>query len=135
MEPDRAHFATLNRRNAGEGATLAVIAAVDRESKVRPSASMASWVVNGSGYRRNDGGLELRCHNYVELRRSYEVPPSLPHYKGSMGRVAAGLEPNLTKNLLARWLAPGGEPCKDSKTREAGRREPRLRQNGGYLVL
>ncbi|CAN6548074.1 unnamed protein product [Malus baccata var. baccata] len=37
---------------------------------------------------------------------------------GSMSWVAAGLEPNLTKNLLARWLAPGGEPCKDSKTVE-----------------
>lgn len=69
-------------RNAGEGAELAVIAAVDGESKVRPSASVASWVVDGGGYRRNGRGLERRCHNYAELRRSYEVPPSLPHYKG-----------------------------------------------------
>lgn len=30
--------------------------------------------------------------------------------------VSAELEPNLTSNLLARWLAPGGEPCKDSRT-------------------
>ncbi|KAF5452457.1 hypothetical protein F2P56_027453 [Juglans regia] len=30
--------------------------------------------------------------------------------------VSAELEPNLTSNLVARWLAPGGEPCKDSKT-------------------
>ncbi|KAF5752306.1 hypothetical protein HS088_TW01G00214 [Tripterygium wilfordii] len=26
------------------------------------------------------------------------------------------LEPNLTANLLSRWLAPGGEPCRDSRT-------------------
>ncbi|KAK2646906.1 hypothetical protein Ddye_022101 [Dipteronia dyeriana] len=32
--------------------------------------------------------------------------------------VSAELEPNLTKNLLARWLSPGGEPCKDSRTVE-----------------
>jgi hypothetical protein len=30
--------------------------------------------------------------------------------------VSAELERNLTSNLLARWLAPGGEPCRDSKT-------------------
>jgi hypothetical protein len=30
--------------------------------------------------------------------------------------VSAELERNLTSNLLARWLAPGGEPCRDSRT-------------------
>lgn len=30
--------------------------------------------------------------------------------------LSSELEPNLTSNLLARWLAHGGEPCKDSKT-------------------
>ncbi|XP_020995518.1 uncharacterized protein LOC107482663 [Arachis duranensis] len=30
--------------------------------------------------------------------------------------ISSELEPNLTSNLLARWLAPGGEPCRDSKT-------------------
>ncbi|PIA25002.1 hypothetical protein AQUCO_13500017v1 [Aquilegia coerulea] len=28
------------------------------------------------------------------------------------------LEPNFSSNLLSRWLAPGGEPCRDSKTVE-----------------
>ncbi|XP_057419237.1 uncharacterized protein LOC130713491 [Lotus japonicus] len=32
--------------------------------------------------------------------------------------VSSELEPNLTSNLLARWSARGGEPCKDSKTVE-----------------
>lgn len=30
--------------------------------------------------------------------------------------ISADLEPNLTSNLLARWLEPGGVPCKDSRT-------------------
>ncbi|OMO81407.1 hypothetical protein COLO4_23594 [Corchorus olitorius] len=32
--------------------------------------------------------------------------------------VSAELEQNFTANLLSRWLAPGGEPCKDSETDE-----------------
>ncbi|KAJ4722366.1 Cytochrome P450 family protein [Melia azedarach] len=36
----------------------------------------------------------------------------------SLKWVAAELESDLTSNLLARWLAPGGEPCKDSRTVE-----------------
>ncbi|KAK7245804.1 hypothetical protein RIF29_40655 [Crotalaria pallida] len=30
--------------------------------------------------------------------------------------VSSELEENFTSNILARWLNPGGEPCKDSKT-------------------
>lgn len=30
--------------------------------------------------------------------------------------VSVELEQNYSSNLLSRWLAPGGEPCKDSKT-------------------
>ncbi|XP_048332911.1 uncharacterized protein LOC107423261 [Ziziphus jujuba] len=37
-------------------------------------------------------------------------------FSSSLSWVANELERDLTKNLLARWLAPGGEPCKDSKT-------------------
>lgn len=32
--------------------------------------------------------------------------------------VSSQLEPNFSSNLLARWLAPGGEPCRDSRTEE-----------------
>ncbi|KAF8016962.1 hypothetical protein BT93_H2226 [Corymbia citriodora subsp. variegata] len=32
--------------------------------------------------------------------------------------VSSQLEPDFTANLLARWLAPGGEPCRDSRTEE-----------------
>ncbi|XP_061991244.1 uncharacterized protein LOC133709491 [Rosa rugosa] len=30
--------------------------------------------------------------------------------------VSANLEPDVTKSLLAKWLAPGGEPCRDART-------------------
>lgn len=36
----------------------------------------------------------------------------------SLKWVSVDLEPNLSTNLLARWLAPGGEPCRDSRTVE-----------------
>ncbi|KAL6185850.1 hypothetical protein ACLB2K_041973 [Fragaria x ananassa] len=41
----------------------------------------------------------------------YVVPASLDW-------VSAKIEPNVTKNLLAKWLAPGGEACRDAKTVE-----------------
>ncbi|XP_065863433.1 uncharacterized protein [Euphorbia lathyris] len=30
--------------------------------------------------------------------------------------LSTALEPDFTSNLLSRWLTPGGEPCKDSRT-------------------
>ncbi|KAG4960168.1 hypothetical protein JHK82_036854 [Glycine max] len=42
--------------------------------------------------------------------------PLKPEVKGHSTWLSSELEPNLTSSLLARWLAPGGEPCKDSKT-------------------
>ncbi|KAL3634621.1 hypothetical protein CASFOL_021675 [Castilleja foliolosa] len=30
--------------------------------------------------------------------------------------ISSAFEPNYSSNLLAKWLIPGGEPCKDSKT-------------------
>ncbi|KAK9933490.1 hypothetical protein M0R45_020687 [Rubus argutus] len=36
----------------------------------------------------------------------------------SLNWVSANLEPNVTMNLLAKWLAPGGEPCKVARTVE-----------------
>ncbi|KAG5240954.1 F28L1.9 protein [Salix suchowensis] len=37
---------------------------------------------------------------------------------GSVKWLSTELEPNLTENLLSRWLAPGGEPCRESRTVE-----------------
>ncbi|KAL9240779.1 hypothetical protein vseg_014959 [Gypsophila vaccaria] len=36
----------------------------------------------------------------------------------SLGWVSVELEGNYSSNLLSKWLEPGGEPCKDSKTVE-----------------
>ncbi|XP_050373926.1 uncharacterized protein LOC126791511 [Argentina anserina] len=36
----------------------------------------------------------------------------------SLNWVSAYIEPNVTKSLLAKWLAPGGEPCRVTKTVE-----------------
>ncbi|KAJ7954957.1 Cytochrome P450 family protein [Quillaja saponaria] len=56
--------------------------------------------------------------------------PIQPAVQRSWDWISAELEPNLTSNLLARWLAPGGEPCRDSKT--VGIAIPRL--DGGNLT-
>jgi hypothetical protein len=47
--------------------------------------------------------------------------------------VSSELEVNLTSNLLARWLARGGEPCKDSKTVEIS--IPGLDLDGGKNLV
>ncbi|KAF7813767.1 uncharacterized protein G2W53_034743 [Senna tora] len=51
--------------------------------------------------------------------------------EGFASWVSSELEPNLTSNLLARWLAPGGQPCRDSQT--VGIAVPGL-DNGGKLI-
>ncbi|KAL5157621.1 hypothetical protein HKD37_15G042287 [Glycine soja] len=56
--------------------------------------------------------------------------PVKPEVKGHSTWLSSELEPDLTSNLLARWLAPGGEPCKDSKT--VGISIPGL--DGGKLI-
>lgn len=39
-----------------------------------------------------------------------------PRNRGALEWVSAELEDNYSSNLLAGWLTPGGEPCKDSQT-------------------
>ncbi|KAL5701714.1 hypothetical protein ACHQM5_027024 [Ranunculus cassubicifolius] len=34
----------------------------------------------------------------------------------SLGWISAELEANYSSNILSRWLAPGGEPCRESRT-------------------
>lgn len=45
----------------------------------------------------------------------YQIPKG-SLVKGQLSWISSELEPNLTLNLLARWTAHGGEPCRDSKT-------------------
>ncbi|CAH2042671.1 unnamed protein product, partial [Thlaspi arvense] len=51
-------------------------------------------------------------HSSVNLTE----PPTLA--KASPEWISSELEPNYTSKLLADWLAPGGSPCRDSKTVE-----------------
>uniref|UniRef100_A0A5B6ZWE6 Uncharacterized protein n=1 Tax=Davidia involucrata TaxID=16924 RepID=A0A5B6ZWE6_DAVIN len=44
------------------------------------------------------------------------VNPINPPKPSTLDWISAKLEPNYSSNLLAGWLASGGEPCKDSKT-------------------
>ncbi|GFY85177.1 hypothetical protein Acr_03g0019510 [Actinidia rufa] len=43
---------------------------------------------------------------------------SLNQTDPSLDWISVELEPNYTSNLLAKWLAPGGEPCRESRTVE-----------------
>ncbi|VVA31307.1 PREDICTED: ZEAMMB73_Zm00001d019724 [Prunus dulcis] len=47
-----------------------------------------------------------------------DINQTQPVVPANLSWVSAGLEPNVTKNLLARWLATGGQPCRASKTVE-----------------
>ncbi|KAF3457205.1 hypothetical protein FNV43_RR01862 [Rhamnella rubrinervis] len=70
------------------------------------SIDQVNLVFNEPAFAENSTGVSINSdQNRTEL-----VNPA------SLSWVATELEPNLTWNLLARWLAPGGEPCKDSKT-------------------
>ncbi|KAL7177985.1 hypothetical protein ACSBR2_031191 [Camellia fascicularis] len=50
--------------------------------------------------------------NYVDLTNPPSSSPT------SLDWISTELDPNYTSNLLSGWLAPGGEPCRDSKTVE-----------------
>ncbi|KAG8373034.1 hypothetical protein BUALT_Bualt12G0128900 [Buddleja alternifolia] len=49
-------------------------------------------------------------HNVSILTPEVSTNPSIVPW------VSAELEANYSSNLLAKWLTPGGEPCKDSRT-------------------
>lgn len=61
---------------------------------------------NEQSFSENSNGFSMNS----------EQNQTQPVFSSSLSWVVNELEQDLTKNLLARWLAPGGEPCKDSKT-------------------
>nr|KYP72831.1 hypothetical protein KK1_005434 [Cajanus cajan] len=86
------------------------------------------------------GNITLSEHSEVVSAENYSSSgvfdkldtetPAKPEVKKHSTWLSSELELNLTSNLLARWLAPGGEPCKDSKT--VGISIPEL--DGGKLI-
>lgn len=57
--------------------------------------------------------LDATNFSFQEDRDSAQPPTP-----GALEWISAELEPNYTTNLLANWLTPGGEPCRESKTVE-----------------
>ncbi|KAJ6725399.1 CYTOCHROME P450 FAMILY PROTEIN [Salix purpurea] len=79
----------------------------DTYTRVPPSSNMVLNNNENVSFAQNysDGVLE----NLVSGRNGSD---------GSVKWLSTELEPNLTENLLSRWLAPGGEPCRESRTVE-----------------
>ncbi|KAK9161281.1 hypothetical protein Syun_007622 [Stephania yunnanensis] len=46
------------------------------------------------------------------------VEQVVPTHNNNLSWISVDSDPNFTSNLLSQWLAPGGEPCRDSKTSE-----------------
>ncbi|KAJ6764159.1 CYTOCHROME P450 FAMILY PROTEIN [Salix koriyanagi] len=79
----------------------------DTYTRVPPSSNMVLNNNENVSFAQNysDGVLE----NLASGRNGSD---------GSVKWLSTELEPNLTENLLSRWLAPGGEPCRESRTVE-----------------
>ncbi|KAK9288434.1 hypothetical protein L1049_016891 [Liquidambar formosana] len=74
----------------------------------------------------------IPLQNTTEPQRNLTQPPAPLASPPSLSWISTELEPNFTSNLLAQWLNPGGEPCRDSRTVEI--QIPDL-DNGNLLEL
>lgn len=77
--------------------------------------------------------LNLTKNEPLLSQNSSNVSTKTDRKTSFLNWVSADLEPNVTSNLLSRWLTPGGEPCKDSKTVEIS--IPGLDNSGGLIEL
>ncbi|XP_010255884.1 PREDICTED: uncharacterized protein LOC104596427 [Nelumbo nucifera] len=61
---------------------------------------------------------EVVSHQNVTAVSDEKPHQSLTHLPtlSNFSWISVQVEPNLTSNLLSRWLDPGGEPCRDSRT-------------------
>ncbi|EEF45316.1 uncharacterized protein LOC8271560 [Ricinus communis] len=60
--------------------------------------------------------VQQNITSHQNLSAGFLEKPIENELEANVKWVSAILEPDLTPNLLSRWLAPGGEPCKDSRT-------------------
>ncbi|KAL0367996.1 UNVERIFIED_CONTAM: hypothetical protein Scaly_1018500 [Sesamum calycinum] len=72
--------------------------------------------------------LSVEPHDSEPVPRCFQFKPSsfrglteeqtvnIPSTPRILPWISSELEANYSANLLAKWLAPGGEPCKDSRT-------------------
>lgn len=77
--------------------------------------------------------LNLTKYEPLLSQNSSHVSTKKDQNTSYLNWVSADLEPNVTSNLLSRWLTPGGEPCKDSKTLEIS--IPGLDNSEGLIEL
>ncbi|OAY27876.1 uncharacterized protein LOC110602297 [Manihot esculenta] len=54
--------------------------------------------------------------NWVSTDLKPNFKPNKNESEANVQWISTKLDPHLTSNLLSRWLAPGGEPCRDSRT-------------------
>lgn len=77
-----------------------------------------------SSQNYSDGFLDKLTEKESEAAKvnwvSTDLKPNFKPYKNeseaNVQWISTKLDPHLTSNLLSRWLAPGGEPCRDSRT-------------------
>ncbi|KAL6532307.1 hypothetical protein OROGR_014277 [Orobanche gracilis] len=58
----------------------------------------------------------LQSHSQSQPQYISSYSPQISSNLTVLPWISAELESNYSSNLLAQWLTPGGEPCKDSKT-------------------
>ncbi|KAL6571523.1 hypothetical protein OROHE_003166 [Orobanche hederae] len=61
-----------------------------------------------------------------------QVPEKSTNARNTKPWISSELEPDYSSSLLARWLTPGGQPCKDSRTVDI--RVPRFDRNDNKIV-
>ncbi|EPS59401.1 hypothetical protein M569_15407, partial [Genlisea aurea] len=85
-------------------------------------AFMTVWGLKTGSFRNEFVILKVRDSEI--LSNSYKdltLPDFLNftrYYNQRTHWISSGFEANYSDNLLAKWLTPGGEPCKDSSTAE-----------------
>ncbi|KAG2727402.1 hypothetical protein I3843_01G151300 [Carya illinoinensis] len=95
-------------------------------TRTHPSLPLNTSIILANDPTQNQTNIPTHFDSHilepVSVQNSTVVPPEPSQNpmqiiaSPELSWVSAELEPNLTSNLLTRWLAPGGEPCKDSKT-------------------
>ncbi|GMH08393.1 hypothetical protein Nepgr_010233 [Nepenthes gracilis] len=104
------------------------------ENPIKLLQNLSQNVSRQAAQRRNSSGLDLEMHskNMNQKHNASKLdgspakfgPETAPenlirdHGQVDWDWVQIELEPNYSSNLLARWLAPGGEPCRNAKTAE-----------------
>uniref|UniRef100_A0A2P2JKG7 Uncharacterized protein n=1 Tax=Rhizophora mucronata TaxID=61149 RepID=A0A2P2JKG7_RHIMU len=78
---------------------------------INNSVNTAGAFSNNIFHNISDGSVSV-----LNVSDGFSQKPRMQESEAQAKWASAELEPDFTKNLLSRWLAPGGEPCRDSYT-------------------